>query len=102
MAISFGMCFSVCSIAMAVKELRICPATSAHPGLPLETKVELTQNSKESYLTLRNLEVKCRLFSYFSALAHYHFRLRKKSLAESLFTFIKLLLSKGLKGFIYT
>lgn len=63
---------------MAVKELRVCPATSAHPGLPLETKVELTQNGKESYLTLRNLEVKCRLFSYFSAACTLSFQAKKE------------------------
>jgi len=55
---------SVCTIAMAAKELFIHPATSPHPGLPLETKADLIQNGKESYLALRKLEVKCHIFLF--------------------------------------
>lgn len=50
---------------MAVEELFIHPTTSAHPGLPLDTKVDLTQNGKESCSALRIFEVMSSFFLFF-------------------------------------
>ena len=85
---------------MAVEELFIHPTTSAHPGLPLDTKVDLTQNGKESCSALRIFEVMSSFFPVLLCLAYCHSKPRRRSLAESQFTFVKLLLSKGLQGIV--